>query len=55
MKEVKKCKWCDKEIVGLRSDVIFCRRACKNKINSLKNQKELKRYLVVLMKSLRYI
>lgn len=30
MKEIKKCKWCDKEIISLRSDAIFCRRACKN-------------------------
>ncbi len=29
MIENKKCKWCDKEMVGLRSDAIFCRRACK--------------------------
>ncbi len=30
MEEIKKCKWCEKEIVGLRTDAIFCRRACKN-------------------------
>lgn len=47
MENVKKCKWCDKEIVGLRSDAIFCRRACKNiyrrseKNKNDKNDKEV--------------
>ncbi len=47
MKEVKKCKWCSNEIVGLRSDAIFCRRACKNihrraeKNKKLRSDKEL--------------
>lgn len=30
MIDIKKCKWCNKDIVGLRSDAIFCRRVCKN-------------------------
>ena len=27
---MKKCKWCEKELISKRSDAIFCRRACKN-------------------------
>ena len=26
---MRKCKWCDKELVDKRSDAIFCRRICK--------------------------
>lgn len=40
MEVIKKCKWCNKEIIGLRSDAIFCRRACKNIYRrALKNKK----------------
>lgn len=42
MEEVKKCKWCNKEIIGLRSDSIFCRRACKNIFRRAEKNKRIK-------------
>jgi len=42
MEEVKKCKWCDKEIIGLRKGAIFCRRACKNIHRRAEKNKKIK-------------
>jgi methylenetetrahydrofolate reductase (NADPH) len=42
VKEVKKCNWCEKEIVELRSDAIFCRRACKNIYRRSEKNKRVK-------------
>lgn len=36
---MKKCKWCEKEIVDMRLHAVFCRRACKNMYRrSIKNE-----------------
>ena len=42
MKEIKKCKWCGKEMTKHRSDAIFCRRACKNIHRRAEKNKKIK-------------
>jgi hypothetical protein len=44
---MKKCKWCDKELINKRNDAKFCCRNCKGmnrraeKNKKIKNEKNL--------------
>ncbi len=40
---MKKCKWCNKELVDKRSDSLFCRRSCKGMFSRKKKIENEKR------------
>ena len=39
---MKKCKWCDKELVNKRIDAIFCNRNCKGMYRRAEKNKKLR-------------
>lgn len=39
---MRKCKWCDKELVDKRIDAAFCRRICKGMYRRAEKNKRIK-------------